>query len=222
MTASGQTASGQAAAGRVRAFYDRAAPQYDRSIRVFERLLFGDGRAWVCSQARGDTLEIGVGTGRNLSFYPPAVRLTGLDLSPAMLAVARRRAAGLAATAPLVQGVTLVEGDAQALPFLDASFDTVVCTLALCTIPDDRHAVREARRVLRPSGRLLLLEHVRSPLRPVWPGQWLLDGLFVRLGGDHLLRDPLDYLQAEGFTVVQCERSKWGIVERAAARRAGA
>ena len=204
-----------AATRKVRAFYERSAHQYDASIRFFERVLFGDGRAWVCSRARGDVLEIGIGTGRNLPYYPPGVRLVGIDLSPAMLAIARRRADELKIA------VELQEGDAERLPFAGASFDTVVSTLALRRIPNDQHAIAEAARVLRPGGRLLLLEHVRSPLRPVRLGERLLEPLFLRLEGDHLLRDPLDYLQAGRFTVDEAERLKWGIVERVAARRTG-
>jgi ubiquinone/menaquinone biosynthesis C-methylase UbiE len=101
------------------------------------------------------------------------------------------------------------------------SFDTVVCTLGLCTIPDARRALTEARRVLRPGGQLLLLEHVRSPSAGVRAAQRLLDPLWVRFQADHLLREPLEHLQAEGFQVEHLERSKLGIVERIAARRAG-
>ena len=197
---------------RIRAFYDRAAPRYNSSIGTFEKLLFGGGREWVASRAVGDVLEIGIGTGRNLPHYPVGVRLTGIELSPAMLALARERAAALG------RAVELHLGDAEHLPFASGSFDTVVCTLSLCTIPDDRAAVVEARRVLRSGGRLLLLEHVRSPTMLVRLGQRLLDPLFVRLGDDHVLRDPLDYLESAGFVVEVVERSKWGIVERAAAR----
>lgn len=196
---------------RVRGVYDNAAGKYDRTMRRTEKLFFGDGRAWVCAQARGDALEIAIGTGRNLPLYPAEVRLTGIELSPAMLAVARGRAQELGRT------VDLRVGDAQALAFPDASFDTVVRTLALCTIPDDRGAVAEAVRVLRPGGRLLLLEHVRSPLKSVRAVQQLLEPLFVRFLADHLVRDPLDYLASEGLEVERVERSRWGIVERIAA-----
>jgi ubiquinone/menaquinone biosynthesis C-methylase UbiE len=128
-----------------------------------------------------------------------------------MLAIGRRRAESLG------RRVDLRLGDAQALEFADESFDAVVCTLGLCTIPDPRRAVAEARRVLRPAGRLLLLEHVRTPLRPVHVIQRLLDPLAVRFAGDHLTREPLDYLRAEGFEIERVERSKWGIVERVVA-----
>ena len=198
---------------RVRRIYDKLAPGYDRLIGVAERLLFGNGRAWVCARAGGETLEVGVGTGRNLVHYPEDARLTGVELSPGMLEVARRRARRLGRL------VDLRLGDAQALDFPADRFDTVVFTLALCSIPDDRRAVAEARRVLRPGGRLLLLEHVRSRIRLVRDLQGLLDRLTVRFEGDHLLREPLLHVRAGGFEIEEVERSKWGIVERLAARK---
>lgn len=198
---------------RVRRHYDRRAEDYDRIIAPLERLLFGAGREWVCSRARGEVLEIAVGTGRNLYFYPTEVRLTGVELSPKMLEIARRRAreSGIEAD--------LCAGDAQHLPFPDARFDTVVATLALCTVPDDRRAVTEMARVLRPGGRLLLLEHVRSPLLPVRVLQGILNPLSVLLGKDHLLREPLRHVEGLGLIVEHLERSKLGIVERLVARR---
>jgi ubiquinone/menaquinone biosynthesis C-methylase UbiE len=196
---------------RVRAYYDRSAASYDASIRLFERLLLDDGRAWAASRARGDVLEIGVGTGRNLEHYPAGTRLVGIDLSPSMLALARDRASQLA------MRVDLREADAASLPFADASFDTVVCTLVLCSVPDDRRTVAEVARVLRPGGRLVLVEHVRSPVGPVRLVQRVLQPLLLWLENDHLLRDPLDYLPAQGFEVETRERLKWGLVERVAA-----
>lgn len=201
---------------RVRSIQDKTAPRYDRQIAFFERVLFADGRQWACSQAQREVLEIAVGTGRNLAHYPAGTRLTGIELSPEMLAIARRRAADLEID------VDLRQGDAQALEFADDSFDTVVITLALCTIPDDRAAVREIRRVLRPGGRLVLLEHVRSPALPVRAVQRLLDPLSVRFEADHLVREPLDYLAAEGFEIEAVQRLKWGIVERVTALKASA
>jgi ubiquinone/menaquinone biosynthesis C-methylase UbiE len=200
---------------RVRAQYDESASSYDRRVGIFDRLLFGGGREWVCSQADGDVLEIAIGTGRNLSYYPTAARVTGVELSPAMLEIARRRAEDLGRT------VDLRLGDAQRLDFPDESFDAVVCTLSLCTIPDDRAAVAEARRVLKPGGRFLALEHVRSPISPIRLAQRILDPLAVRLQSDHLLREPLEHFEALGLEVERVERLKAGIVERVAARKPG-
>ena len=197
---------------RVRRYYEQIAHRYDEYVGYFEKLLVGDGRQWVCRQAAGDVLELAIGTGRNLPYYPSDVRLTGVDLTPAMLELARQRANALG------REVDLRLGDAQALDLPDAQFDTVVATLALSSIPDERRAVAEARRVLRPGGRLLLLEHVRSPLLPVRLLQRLLDPLFVRCYGDHLLRDPLDHLAAEGFVIERVERLKAGLIERLVAR----
>jgi len=162
---------------------------------------------------RGEVLEIAVGTGRNLPFYPADVRLTGFELSLEMLAFARRRARESGSE------IDLRTGDAQDLPFPDAYFDSVVATLALCTIPDDRRAVAEAARLLRPGGRLLLLEHVRSPLPPVRALQSILNPLSVLLENDHLLREPVRHVEDSGLVVERLERSKWGIVERLAAYR---
>ncbi len=198
---------------RVLRVYEKEAQKYDREMRILERLLFAGGREWVCSQAAGDVLEIALGTGRNLPHYRKDVRLTGIELSPAMLEIARARARELGRDADLRVG------DAQALDFPAESFDTVVCTLSLCTIPDDRAAVSEVRRVLRPGGRFLLLEHVRSSLLPVGLGQRLLAPLFLRFEADHLLREPLDHLEAEAFNIERVERLKLGIVERLAARK---
>jgi ubiquinone/menaquinone biosynthesis C-methylase UbiE len=201
---------------RVLGLYEKEARKYDREMNFFDRLLFAGGREWVCSQAAGDVLEIGIGTGRNLPHYRADVSLIGIELSPAMLEIARARARELG------REVDLRVGDAQALEFPDDSFDAVVCTLSLCTIPDDRAAVAEVRRVLRPGGRFLLLEHVRSPVLPVRLGQRLLDPLAVRFEADHLLREPLEHLRAERFEVERFERSKLGIVERVVARKPAA
>lgn len=203
----------EAETDRVRKLYDDSAARYDRVMDFFERLLFHGGREWVCAHAVGDVLEIGIGTGRNLPHYAGAVRLTGIDLSPAMLELAGARARQLG------RHVDLRSGDAQRLDFPDESFDTVVSTLTLCSVPNDARAVAEAKRVLRPGGRFVLLEHVRSPLLPVRAVQRILNPLAVRFQADHLTREPLDALNAAGFSIERLERLKWGLVERVAARK---
>jgi SAM-dependent methyltransferase len=191
---------------RVRLIYDRRANTAPESSG-------GADLRWLCSQVEGDTLEIGIGRGRTLAYYPREVRLQGIELSPASLEIATRRAHELGLTA------TLREGDATALPYPDEHFDTVVFCFALCTIPDDRAAVGEAVRVLRPGGRLRILEHVRSPRIVVRTIARIVDPLTVRRTGDHLLRDPLDHVLAEELEVEYLERRLLGMVERLVARK---
>jgi ubiquinone/menaquinone biosynthesis C-methylase UbiE len=189
------------------------ALRYDRQMQFFDRKLFGDTRAWICRQATGDVLEVAIGTGLNLDCYPDDIRLTGVDFSPAMLDQARDRAHKLRRT------VDLAEGDAHALAFPDNSFDTVVCTFSLCAIPDDRQAVAEMRRVLRPGGLLLLADHIVGSAWPTRAVQRLLDLITVPLQGEHFRRRPLEHVRAQGFQVQRQERFKLGIVERLAARK---
>ena len=166
---------------------------------------------WLCGQAEGETLEVGIGRGRTLPFYPHGLHLTAIDLSDVALKATRRRADELGIRASLHQG------DAAALPYPDGHFDTVVFCFVLCTIPDDRRAVAEAVRVLRPGGRLLLVEHVRSPSLLMRALEHALDPITVRFQADHLLREPLDHILAEGLEVETLERSWFGVVERLAA-----
>jgi ubiquinone/menaquinone biosynthesis C-methylase UbiE len=201
MSASDRTA-------KARRVWDQSAPKYDRQIEFLERIWFAGGREWIGARARGRILEVAIGTGRNLDHYPADATITGVELSPAMLDLARQRATTLGRAADLR------EGDAEQLPFDDGSFDTVVCALSLCAIPDDRKAIGEMRRVLAPGGRLLLLDHVRSTWPPVYAAQWLLERLTIATAGEHFTRRPLPLLEAAGFRIVEAERLKAGSIER--------
>jgi len=196
--------------------WDKAAPRYDRDIRFWERVQFTGGREWIGARVEGRVLEVAIGTGRNLEHYPPEVTVTGVELSPAMLAIARQHATDLG------REVDLHEGDAQTLPFQADSFDTVVSTLSLCTIPDPASAIAEMKRVLRPGGRLLLLDHVGSTWPPIFAVQWLLERFTIRSAGEHMTRRQLPVVEAAGFTIEEAERLKAGTVERVAARKPAA
>jgi ubiquinone/menaquinone biosynthesis C-methylase UbiE len=200
-------------AERWRRYWDRKSSTYDEEMGVWDRRHFGDSREWACGQADGEVLEVAVGTGLNLPCYPGGVTLTGLDLSEGMLAIARDRAGRLGRPASLRQG------SAHDLPFAGASFDTVVCTFGLCAIPDPATAVGEMARVLRPGGRLILVDHVVSSSWPVRGVQWLLELASVPLAGEHFRRRPVKLVEALGLPVERRERFKLGMVERLVARK---
>jgi ubiquinone/menaquinone biosynthesis C-methylase UbiE len=208
MTSAAKPGAGESPTARQKRVWDRSARSYDKQIAFFEKIQFGGGREWLGKRARGRVLEVAIGTGRNLPHYAADVTLTAVELSPAMLAIARQRAADLG------REVDFREGDAEHLPFADESFDTVVCALSLCTIPDPAAAIGEMRRVLAAGGRLLLLDHIGSTWPPVYAAQWLLERITIRAAGEHFTRRQLPLVQAAGFQVAEAERLKAGTVER--------
>lgn len=153
-------------------------------------------RRRLAGEAKGEVLEVGAGTGRNLALYESAERVVALEPEPGMRARAERRATG--ARVP----VEVVDGDGMALPFPDASFDTVVTSLVLCTIPDPERALGEIHRVLRPGGSLRFYEHVRSDEPSLadrqdrWCGPWRWFGR-----GCHPNRETVATIEGSGFRV---------------------
>jgi len=153
----------------------------------------------VVGQAQGKVLELGLGAGANLRYYDPqrVESLTGVEPSPELRAIAR------SAWRPQNPALELLDGRAEALPFADASFDTVVCTFTLCTVDDHAQAVREARRVLRPGGKFLFCEHGLAPDAGVQRWQRRVDPVWARLfGGCHVTR-PVRETIAREFRVEQ-------------------
>lgn len=193
-------------------YWERAAPRTDASMRFMDRMLFRDSRAWVCSRAEDEVLEVAVGTGLNLPHYPAGITLQGIDLSPAMVELARARAAELG------RDVDLRVGDAEHLDLPDGSVDSVVCTFSLCGIPDHRRALGEMIRVLRPGGLLLLADHVAATAAPLRAVQRLAELGSVRFMGEHFRRRPADEIRARGLEVLESERFAGGVVERLVAR----
>jgi ubiquinone/menaquinone biosynthesis C-methylase UbiE len=206
-------ASAKDRTARWQRYWDKHSGSYDKQMGFFDRHVFGDSRTWACGQATGNVLEVAVGTGLNLEAYPDDITLTGIDWSDAMLDIARDRSSRLRRTA------TLQQANAHELPFDDASFDTVVCTFGLCAIPDHTRAITEMTRVLRPGGRLILVDHIESTSRVVRAVQRFLEIFTVPLGGEHFLRRPMNQVRAAGLEIDKVDRFKLGLVERLVARK---
>ncbi|MDA8347163.1 MAG: class I SAM-dependent methyltransferase [Thermaerobacter sp.] len=190
----------------VRDRFRENAKYFDREPVLIAALGFRRLRRFVAAEAQGVTLEVAVGTGLNLPYYPRGIALTGIDLSPEMLSYAAARARQLGIP------VNLLEGDAAALPFPDQSFDTVIETFSGCTFPDPVAAYREMRRVLRPGGQLLLAEHGRGDRSLV--GR-LLDRFapgHYRSTACHLNRSPLDLVKAAGWQPQVLHRGAAGVL----------
>jgi ubiquinone/menaquinone biosynthesis C-methylase UbiE len=184
----------------VRRKYDEFAEHYDRMEAIPELLGIARVRRRLVQNAAGHTLEVSAGSGKNLQYLPDTVDLIASDISTSMLAIAQRKAARLGRP---IQRVIL---DAEALPFLDDTFDTVLSTLSSCTFPDPVLAFREMSRVCKPDGRILLLEHGRSSARPfAWFQDMRAEG-HARQFGCHWNRKPLELVEEAGLRLVRARQ----------------
>jgi len=169
-------------------------------------------RKKLFSKVKGNVLEVGVGTGKNLRYYPPDCTVTAIDFSPNMLARAKKKLGE--AKAP----VTLLEMDAQAMTFPDNTFDTVVATCVFCSVPDAILGLQEIKRVCKPEGRVLLLEHVRLDKPVIGPLMDALNPLVVRMVGANINRRTVENVRKAGLTILSVENVMGDLVKIIEAR----
>jgi ubiquinone/menaquinone biosynthesis C-methylase UbiE len=190
-------------------FHPRFAAFYERYARLgSERRLTDPLRQETAGQAYGVVLEVGAGTGLNFSWYRPeqVERVEAIEPDSAMLAYARERVrqAGVP--------IRLTQASVEALPFADASFDSVVVTLVFCSVEDSAQGMQEIKRVLKPQGTLFLFEHVRSQSAWVVRLQDALVPLTTRMFGNcHWNRDTARTVQEAGFAITHMRRLKGGL-----------
>jgi len=198
----------QCTSNNLREIYDEFAPRYDRHIAWLERIAgLRKLRRELLQKACGDVLDVATGTGANYEFYPSSCKVTGVDLSPQMIDIAKTRAKNLG------KEVDLHIMNAEQLSFPSESFDTVVSTLSLCTIPDPIRALQEISRACRKDGKILLIEHGPSDWKIIAAAQKLLVGEWhVRKYGCHWDREPHQLVKQAGLPLHTHHRHFFGVL----------
>lgn len=178
--------------------YDRISRFYDFFESIVENSVFETWRRRYLKDLKGDILEVGVGTGKNLKYYSKDAFVTGIDLSPGMLSKARKKAEDM-------NNVTLLEMDAQNLKFPDKNFDYVLATFVLCSVPDPVKAAREMQRVLKDDGEIILIEHVLSKNKLIALFEHIHNPVTSRLFGFNVNRDTRGNILSAGLTILEDE-----------------
>jgi len=186
-----------------KARWDRLARHYGL-VEFFSEWYLKPFRKLLWAYAAGRVLEAGAGTGLNIAFYPLGARVTATDLSGAMMQRARERAREQKAD------VSFEEADLCELPFTDCTFDTVVATFVFCSVPDPVICLRELARVVKPTGKILLLDHVRIDRPLIGPLMDWLNPATVLLAGEHINHRMDAFVRAAGFEII--ENRKLGLL----------
>ena len=197
---------------RTRRRFDRIAWMYDAMESPMEMISARTWRRELLSRVHGRVLEVGIGTGKNLPYYPRDVDLTGIDISPRMLARAKRRAESLGISC------RLIVMDAERMTFPDAAFDVVVSTFVFCSVPDPVAGLKEVRRVLKAGGEAFFLEHVRSANPFLGRLMDLLNPLVRSAIGPNINRRTVENIANAGFEIVSLEEMGMKILKKIVAR----
>jgi ubiquinone/menaquinone biosynthesis C-methylase UbiE len=178
---------------KIRKRYDRVSSIYDLIEKPMELMAFSEWREKIIEKIEGKKiLEVGVGTGKNLEYYPENMHITGIDFSKKMLEKARERADNL-------ENINLIEMDAQKMTFNDNSFDTVITSCVFCSVPDPIKGLKEIRRVCKSDGKIIMLEHMRSRNKIVGKFMDIINFIPLSIWGANINRETMDNLKKAGF-----------------------
>ena len=185
--------------------YGSFAKYYDFGTFLFEILFFRRFRKYLLKSAKGKILEIGAGTGKNLPYYPKDSDLTLTDFTPEMLEIAKKRAKKLRISA------NFKLADSEKLPFKSKNFDTIVDTLGLCTYPNPLKALNEMKRVCKPSGKIILIEHGSSNIQLIQKIQHGREPKHLKSTGCSLTRNYLNIIKKSNLKIMNIKRNFFGI-----------
>ncbi|MCB9304675.1 MAG: methyltransferase domain-containing protein [Lewinellaceae bacterium] len=177
--------------------YDRVAKWYDLLDKPMESSMFSKWRESLVGKVSGKTLEVGVGTGKNIPYYPKNTNLTVIDFSKNMLENAKAK------YGDDPRNITFLEMDAQDMDFADDTFDSVVTSCVFCSVPDPVKGLKEIRRVLKPGGQLRMLEHVRSSNEVIGRLMDWFNFIPVNIWGANINRETVENLRKAGFTDIK-------------------
>lgn len=193
---------------KIKKRYDRVAKVYDIFEQPMEVMSLKKWRLEVTKDLKGKVLEVGVGTGKNIPYYPANIDVTAIDFSGKMLEKAREKAS------KLNKDVKLIQMDAQNMDFPDNTFDMVFTTCVFCSVPDPVKGLQEIRRVCKPNGKIIMIEHVRSEKKVIGLIMDILNPMTVNLYGANINRRTVENVQEAGFTEVQVTNLTGDIVKK--------
>ncbi len=178
---------------RIQNRYDRISKIYDLLEKPMELMAIAKWRKKIIKRMEGDKiLEVGVGTGKNLQYYPKNIDVTGIDISKKMLEKARNRAKNM-------ENIELIEMDAQKMGFDDNSFDTVITSCVFCSVPDPIKGLKEIRRVCKNNGKLIMLEHMRTRNKLVGKFMDMINFIPLNIWGANINRKTIENIKQAGF-----------------------
>jgi ubiquinone/menaquinone biosynthesis C-methylase UbiE len=183
---------------KTRKRYNRIAPMYDFMEWITEKSAFQKWRRLLWSQVQsGKVLEVGVGTGKNIPYYPPKSEVTAIDISDNMMSIAKKRASEIS------KSVDFQMMDVQSLSFPDNYFDSAVATFVFCSVPIPISGLKELKRVVKPDGDIWLLEHVRINKPIIGNVMDLLNPIIVRMMGANINRNTEENVKASGLNILE-------------------
>jgi len=193
---------------KIRKRYDRASKFYDIFEQPMEIMSLKKWRLEVTKGLKGKVLEVGVGTGKNIPYYPEDIDITAIDFSEKMLAKAREK------SSQFNKNVKLIHMDAQNMNFPDNTFDIVFTTCVFCSVPDPVKGLKEIRRVCKPDGKIIMIEHVRSEKKIMGIVMDIFNPLTVNLYGANINRETVKNVKIAGFTEIDVTNLTSDIIKK--------